>query len=65
MKKLMCNSGAMVVLLSSVAEEGSAMRLNIQEEDDTDDQLQNEHMEGHEMDAGDILAYSGEISGEI
>lgn len=40
------------------------MHLTMKEEDDTDDQLQNEHMEGHEMDAGDILAYSGEISAE-
>jgi hypothetical protein len=37
----------------------------LREEDDTDGEITNEHMEGHDMDSGDILAYSGEISGEL
>lgn len=65
MKKLMYNSGALVVLLSSVTEDSNAIQLQQNEEDDTDDQITNEHLEGHEMDAGDILAYSGEISGDF
>ena len=61
---------ALVALISS-ATEVQALELSqsssvlLREEDDIDGEITNDHLEGHDMDSGDILAYSGEISGEL
>ena len=63
------------IMLSSVTEDCNAATIHnkqvsknlnkLTEEDDTEAEITNDHLDGHEMDAGDILAYSGEISGEL
>jgi hypothetical protein len=64
MKNLLLSSGAAIALLS---EESMAVSLTSggREEDDGDGEITNEHLEGHDMDFGDVLAYSGQISGEL